>query len=146
METTDEPYRPTIHTQADLERVWRYLMRPLAPHGYDGASVWMLRIEPDHRPIPHLIEIAGADDVPDAAQSEGFVQILQMLESDDPGGSFAFLRSRPGGHPADADDLAWASYLYEVVRGAGLAIEVVHLATDADIVPLPLDALRQRSA
>ena len=46
------PFRPTIRTQADLEKAWRHLMSPL---GFSGYSIWMMVIEPNHRagPPPH---------------------------------------------------------------------------------------------
>ena len=36
-------YRPTVRTQAELERVWRHLMEPL---GFGGHSLWLMVIEP----------------------------------------------------------------------------------------------------
>jgi len=131
---TDHPYRPTVRSQADLERVWRHLMEPL---GFSGASIWMLRLDPDGLAVPHLLEIAEAELAPD--DPEPFAGLLEDLESADPGGSFAFLRSRPGPGGVDADDRAWASFLYAAGRLGGVRLEVVHLATDTDVVPLPMD-------
>jgi len=58
-----------------------------------------------------------------------------------PGSRFAFLRSRPGGGRPNAEDRAWARALYEAGRRAGAALEVVHLANDHDVCPLPMDDL-----
>jgi hypothetical protein len=66
--------------------------------------------------------------------------LLRELDTEDPGGSFAFLLSRPG-RGLRTDDRTRASYLYDVGGAAGVRLEVVHLATDADLTPLPLDAL-----
>jgi hypothetical protein len=131
-----DPYRPTVRTQADLEQVWRHLMEPL---GFGGWSVWMMRIASDGLAAPHLLEITEADDAPASAEeADSFAELLRDLDTADPGGSFAFLRSRPG-RGIDGDDRAWATFLYDTGRAAGVRLEVVHLATDVDLVPLPLD-------
>jgi hypothetical protein len=132
----DHPYRPTVRTQADLERVWRDLMHPL---GFADASIWMLRLEPDGRAVPRLLEITEAELAPD--EPEAFGDLLSHLDSADPGGSYAFLRSRPGPGAVTGDDRAWATFLYAAGRAAGVRLEVVHLATDTDVVPLPLDEI-----
>jgi hypothetical protein len=134
---TTHPYRPTIHTQADLETVWRHLMEPL---GFSGCSIWMMHVDSEGRPIPQLMEITEIDEFPDRAdEHDGFARLLRELDAEDPGGSFAFLISRPG-RGLRTDDRARASYLYDVGRAADVRLEVVHLATDADVSPLPLDA------
>lgn len=131
---TDHPYRPTVRTQADLEQVWRTLMQPL---GFAGASIWMLRLDSDRQAVPSLLEIAEAELAPE--EPEPFGDLLRHLDGDDPGGSFAFLRSRPGAGGVVPGDRAWAAFLYAAGRAAGVRVEVVHLATDTDVVPLPLD-------
>ena len=57
------------------------------------------------------------------------------------GARVAFLRSRPGGGGPDARDRAWARSLTAACRRVGLPCEVVHLATDHDVRPLPGDDL-----
>ena len=54
---------------------------------------------------------------------------------------FAFLRSRPGSGGPNPDDLGWAEALYDAARLARVPIEVVHLANDRDLVPIPMDDL-----
>lgn len=115
MTTSDEPYRPTIRTQAELERVWRHLMQPL---GFGRRSVWLLQVAADRRPTSMITEITECDERPDTEMCTGLAGILEQLDAAEPGGSFAFLVSRPG-------------------RG----VDVVHLATDHDVVPLPLDEI-----
>jgi hypothetical protein len=107
------------------------------PLGFAGASIWMLRLDSDRQAVPRLLEIAEAELAPD--EPEPFGDLLRDLDSDDPDGSFAFLRSRPGPAAVNGDDRAWATFLYAAGRAAGVRLEVVHLATDTDIVPLPLD-------
>jgi hypothetical protein len=138
---TEHPYRPTIRTQADLERVWRHLMQPL---GFGGRSIWMMRVASDGRAVPQLLEIAEADDPPDTREeADSFAELLRDLDTVDPGGSFAFLRSRPG-RGIHAEDRAWAGFLYDAGRAAGARLEVVHLATDVEVLPLPLDEIGLR--
>lgn len=132
----NDTYRPYVHTQADLEQVWRDLMHPL---GFAGSSIWMLRLEPTGRAVPQLVEIAEAELAPD--DPEPFAALLTELDQVEPGGSFAFLRTRPGSSAVDAGDRAWAGYLHAAGHLAGVRLEVVHLATDTDVVPLPLDEI-----
>ncbi|ABL83219.1 MULTISPECIES: hypothetical protein [unclassified Nocardioides] len=133
----DHAYRPIIRSQADLETVWRHLMQPL---GFATGSVWMLRLEADGRAVPRLMEIADAELAADPREEpEPFAALLADLDSVEPGGSYAFLRSRPGRDGIRPEDRAWAGFLYAAGRLAGVRLEVVHLATDADVVPLPLD-------
>ena len=135
----DHSYRPTIRSQADLETVWRHLMQPL---GFSAGSIWMLRLEPGGRAVPRLMEIADTELAADPREDpEPFAALLGDLDSVDPGGSYAFLRSRPGRGGVTPDDRAWATFLYAAGRAAGVRLEVVHLATDADVVPLPLDEI-----
>jgi hypothetical protein len=130
-------FEPTIHTQADLRGVWRHLMGPL---GFSEQSIWMLRIGADRRAVPQIAKIAEADDVPESVEGQGFPEVLRLLDDAEPGHSFAFLRSRPG-RGVTRDDRAWAAFLYDAGRVAGVEVEVVHLATDEEIVPLPRDDL-----
>ena len=126
-----------IHTQADLHALWSGLMQPL---GFSKQSIWMLRIGPDRCPTSQILEIAEADEVPPRAAGHGFPEVLRLLAEDEPRHSYAFLRSRPG-RGVTRDDRAWAAFLHEAGRIAGVAVEVVHQATDDELVPLPLDAI-----
>lgn len=139
--TTFEPHHP-IETQADLHQVWCGLMEPL---GFSASSIWMLRIAPDRRAVPHLVEIADADEVPSSTDVRGLSEVLRMLDETEPGHGYAFLRSRPG-RGVTGDDRRWASFLHDAGRAAGVRVEVVHLATDEEITPLPLDEIGLRRA
>jgi len=136
----DETYRPTIHTQSDLEEVWRHLMGPL---GFGGRSIWMLRFDADRRLIPVITEIAECEGLPDPEMSTGLGEILRTLDEDDPGTTFAFLLSRAG-HGIDDTDRAWGRMLLDMGRTSGVRIEMPHLATDAGVSPLPPDELAPR--
>lgn len=130
-EMTEAP----IHTQADLERTWRTLMTPL---GFGGYSCWLMMLEPDRRPIPQLTEIEDTDRVPNAAEADGLAHVLGRLAADGIG-SVAFLRTRPGRDGVTPRDRRYAAVLYDAARRADLPIEVVHLANDVDLWPLPMD-------
>jgi len=138
----DETYRPTIHTQADLEEAWRHLM---GPWGFGGRSVWMLRFDADRQLIPVITEIKECEGLPDPEMSTGLGEILRTLDEDDPGTTFAFLLTRPG-QGIDDTDRAWGRLLLDVGRTADVRLEMTHLATDAGITPLPPDELMRRSA
>ena len=133
----DPTFAPIIRTQSDLEAAWHFLM---GPWGFGGASVWMLVVLPDDTLLPHLTEIAEADEPPDAEQTARFAEVLVGLGLR-PGERLAFLRSRPGGPDVTATDRAWAASLYAGARAAGAPCEVVHLATEGDVRPLPADEL-----
>ncbi|WP_151083370.1 hypothetical protein [Nocardioides cynanchi] len=130
---TDEPFRPALRTQADLERMWRALMSPL---GFRGHSLWMVVIQ-DDQPVPQLMEIVEASAPPDPEEVESFARLLEHLAM--PGLRFAFLRSRPGRGRPDATDRAWARALRDAGRRAGAGVDVVHLAHDDDVLPIALD-------
>ncbi len=130
-------FRPTISSQSDLERTWLHLMSPL---GFGRHSVWLMLIDADGRALPQLTEIEDAVDVPDAEQVEQLATFIGMLVRDLlPGGRVAFLRSRPGRDGATETDRAFAAALYTATSRAGAPAEVVHLATDVAVVPIPLD-------
>ena len=131
-------YRPVIATQSDLLATWRRLMGPL---GFSAPSIWMMLICSDGTPLPQLTEIADAEQPPTVEQAAGLASVLASVAADHPGSRWAFLRSRPGRHGPDAVDRAWAQLLHTACRRAGVATDVVHLATDERLVPLPLDDL-----
>jgi hypothetical protein len=137
---TEKPSLPTLHTQSDVEAMWRRLMSPL---GFGSPSLWMVVIEGD-RPVPKILEIVELGEPPDSDEVESFAQLLEGLA--DPDTRFALLRSRPGGGRPNADDRAWASSLYEAGRRAGARLEVIHLAHDHDVLPLTADDLMADSA
>ena len=132
-----DPYRPLVRTQPDLEQVWRHLIRPL---GFHRRSLWLLLIGGDDRPTPAITEVTDLPEAADTDTRDGLAQVLGQVASDlEPSGRWALLLSRPGSHSTDDADRRWAAALYDVCRGHGIAHDIVHLATDADIVPIPLD-------
>lgn len=130
-------FAPIIRSQQDLEDAWRQLM---GPFGFSGRSIWVLLVDSEDRPFPHLTQIEQADAVPTPEELGDFAQtVALLLEEFAPGGRVAFLRSRPGAPGVTDDDRAWARVLYDAGRLAGIPVEVVHRACDHDLVPIPLD-------
>jgi hypothetical protein len=131
------PFAPVIRTQADLEAAWRHLIRPL---GFHRRSLWLLLIGGDDRPTPVITEVTDVPELFDAEESDGLAStLLHLTSAVDAHGRWALLCSRPGGGgPTDADR-AWAGGLYAMCRRHGLAHDVIHLATDTEVLPIPLD-------
>ena len=141
--STDRTPRPVIRTQAELEQLWESAVSPPA----DGQHrLWLLRIDADRRAVPRIVEIAGAVDPPepDDDTTAGLVTLLRCLVEDEPGSSVAALRSRPG-RGVRPEDREWAHALRAAAGEAGVALEVVHLLTDAGVSPLPLDEIGLRT-
>lgn len=137
-------FAPIITTQQDLEDAWRQLMEPL---GFNGNSFWLMLIDTDDRPFPHITHVEDADTVPTAPEIEGLASIVGELSREfAPGGRVAFLRSRPGAPGLTADDRAWARALYAAGRSAGVPVDVVHRACDHDLVAVPMDEALPDSA
>jgi len=130
---SQQPFRPVIRTQVDLERMWRRLMSPL---GFGGHSLWMVVIQ-DDQPLPQMMEIVEASAPPEPEETASFAALLERLAM--PGLRFAFLRSRPGRGRPDESDRAWARALHDAGRRAGAVVDVVHLAHDDDVLPIALD-------
>ncbi len=131
-------FEPVLTTQAQMEDAWRELM---GPWSFSGHSVWMMLVV-DDRPLPHLTEIAEAEDPPDTSEADGLADLLLMLDNEvAPGARVAFLRSRPGKDVVTDSDRAWARSLYASERRAGVPCEVVHLATRGAIRPIPADVI-----
>ena len=132
---------PVIATQADLEALWRRLMEPL---GFTRTSVWMMLISADGVPLRQLVEFDEAHDPPGAEERRQFAGLLGELAESVDGRRVAFLRTRPGSGGLTRKDRRWAQALYAVARLAGLSCEVVHVANDVRLVPVPMDELALR--
>jgi hypothetical protein len=135
---TTAPFRPIIRTQADLADAWRHLM---GDGGFGGHSVWMMWIVGD-QPVPHITEMQESEQPITGRLLDNFVEILGLLGTEHAQPArVAFLISRPGNATVSSADRAWAHTLDGAARDAGVACEVVHLATFDHVRPLPLDEL-----
>ncbi len=142
-ESPSSPFRPVITTQAELEQMWRRLIRPWGFSGFSGFSLWMVVVE-DDRPVRKIMEFTELPDSPEVEDTAAMARFLALLAA--PGTRFAFLRSRPGGGRPTPGDRTWALALHDAARRAGAHLDVVHLAHDHDVLPLPMDDLIAESA
>lgn len=142
MDTTPDPLTISRHprvvrSQSDLLRLWRALMGEL---GFTRTSTWVLHLDDEDRPTRRLLQIDDCAGEPVREDLDSLTSLLLRVAGSPPG-RWVFLRSRPGRHGPDASDRAWARELSQACRRAGVASDVVHLATDQRLVPLPADDL-----
>lgn len=130
---------PVLTSQAAVESMWRGLMQPL---GWRGRSLWFVLVAPDDRALPHVYEIGEVPETIDpgghAAAAELWHDLLAEIL---PGGRIALLLTRPGSGGPSLADRELADGTYAACRRGNVPLEVIHLATDHDIVPLPADAV-----
>ncbi len=127
-----------VHTHADLEAFWRARMEPL---GFARRALWIAFLAADDRVSSQLVEIGDLPCLPEPAECDGLVRLVDHLREKLDVRRFALLLARPGRDDARHDDRAWASALRAAAWEAGVCCELVHLATDARLVPIPLDDL-----
>lgn len=129
--------RVSIHSTIDLEAQWRRLMEPL---GFARRTLWALFIEHDGEVLPEILQIDDMPAAPSTTDADNVVSLVGGLAAHTGGLlRLAFLFSRPGSSAPDDRDRAWARVLYDAMSAAGMRQEVVHVATDAVLVPVPLD-------
>jgi hypothetical protein len=122
---------PPIRTQDDLCQQWRSLMGKL---GFSQRYLWALILDPDGRVLPGIIQIEQCPAAPDRPALRTLIRSLRaVLNEDCPGGSLAFLWSRPGTAATESTDIAWASALVEEARTAEVRMWPVHFANDHDL-------------
>ena len=122
---------PPVRTQAALYELWRSLMGPL---GFGQRLLWLQLLDAEGRCTPLLPTIEDLPLLPDEEcfdQVVGFVQ--QLLDLEVPGGSVAFLLSRPGRAGISASDRRWAAGLTAAARRLGVRCWPVHLANDEEL-------------
>lgn len=128
-----------LDDQSTQLRAWRLLVRPL---GFDSPGLWLMLIDEHDHPLPGIVEVTECDDLPAPEELDGMAAMLRGLLDDlAPQGRVAMLRSRPGNTPPDDEDRRWAAALLAACRRGGVPTDLVHLATDERIVPLPPDDL-----
>jgi hypothetical protein len=135
---TEQTFRPVFRTQADVEKFWTTICRPL---GWRTRELWVVLVDEDGEPFPSVHQVSDLPQEPDP----GAVRLLLdgcrgLLGEFDPGGSVATLLCRPGAERVTASDRAWVRALTGSARASGVVLEVVHVASDVAITPVPLDA------
>jgi len=124
-----------IHTAADLHRFWQELMNPL---GFTERRLYLVFLDDQRRALPEVHEITGVPVRPGAADAEALLGMLAQVSEQF---AVAILLARPGSHPMDAADRAWARSLVEAARWFEVSLEPIHLATDRVLVPFAGDDL-----
>ena len=110
------PYAPVLRTQADVEAAWRHLINPL---GWPEPRLWFMLVDPDGVPFPQLCQIEG---LPVEIADEGAANLATML---------------PYSEASENSDTPMPA----TCAVAAVPVDVIHLATDQDFWPVPLDAL-----
>ena len=133
---TEEPFRPLVRTQSDLEQMWRRLMSPL---GFSSHTLWMVVIE-DDRPVPQIIEIVEAAE---ASRSRRTPSRSRGSSSTSLSPGCASRSSARGPEAADPTPATGPGRerSHEAGRRSGAAVDVVHLAHDHDVLPIAVDDL-----
>lgn len=141
--TDKAPYAPVLRTQSDVEAAWRHLIDPL---GWPEPRLWFMFVGSDDVPFPQLGQI---EEMPTEIGTDGATKIAEMmghLVGDMGFDRVAFLLCRPGAGSPGPSDLKNAADLYAACRAAAAPVDVIHLATDLDFWPVPLDAVSTKVA
>ena len=139
-----EPYRPVLRTDADVTTMWQTLINPL---GWHNARVSVILIDGERRPTPLVTEF---EEIPDRFTGEDARALTaifaHLIEEQESNGSLAILVCRPGSAMLTDDDRACCRDIYAAGRDAGVPLEVLHVGTDTRIVPVPMDEVLPRTA
>ena len=138
-----EPFRPILATDADITTTWRTLIHPL---GWRTRRFYLLFVAPDDRPQPQIVEV---DAIPHDFGAEGAERIISFLAHVVGGerhGSVALMFARPGPARLTDDDRDVCRHLHTAARDQDLRLRLLHVGTDTEIIPVPMDELLPRSA
>ncbi|GAB7003150.1 hypothetical protein JCM18899A_06210 [Nocardioides sp. AN3] len=132
-----QPFQPVLRTQADVESFWRRICHPL---GWTRHDLWFAMIGADGRPLPILHDVRDRPVEVDPSAVRSLVELWRRLEAEHaPGGRIAVLLCRPGAEAIQASDRLWARAIATEAATLGVALEVIHVASDEAIRPLVLD-------
>jgi len=130
----DEP--TVIRTQTDLEALWRTLMGDL---GFSRTTLWLLLMDHAGEVLPVVVPIEDIPSRPTDAV-ENLTGVLTHVVP--PGGSAAFLLTRPGADgPLTPSERAWTRALEVVAANLGPTRWPVHRANDVALRPCTPDEL-----
>ena len=136
---TQESFRPKLATQADVERFWTRICHPL---GWERHDLWFVLVAADGRPLPIVQDVRDRPVAVDPEVVRNLVDLWRRVcEELVPDGSIAVLLCRPGSAAVDASDREWATAITTEAAAAGVPLEIIHVASDVAITPLPLDAV-----
>ncbi|MEA4945596.1 MAG: hypothetical protein VB080_14310 [Propionicimonas sp.] len=124
-----------IHTAVDLQLFWRKLMNPL---GFAQRRLYFVFLDDQRRALNQLHQI---DDLPEHADDEFADALMAVFSHFTDHFDFALLLARPGGHPMDDTDRAWARALVAAGSRGDIRLEPLHLANDNSVLPFASDDL-----
>lgn len=124
-----------IHTEDDIEALWRDLMAPL---GFTERALNLLLIA-GTQTLPGIVQIGEMPEHTDELDEHGFAEMLRTLRRDCGMDRISVLVSRPGSGGASTSDLGWVRLVQEAAARVGLPAGLTYLATDTDLRPVRLD-------
>lgn len=127
-----------LHTQADVQRLWELLLRPIE---VDSYSLWVALVDDREMPVPLLMEITGNEAPTEGEVSNLFLTLQQVCEEQGEIGSVAFLITRPGSEGPTDGDRKLTTRLLAGASAQGVPCQPVHLANDVRIVVVTPDDL-----
>jgi hypothetical protein len=134
---THRTFRPKLATQADVERFWTRICHPL---GWDRHDLWFVLVDADGRPLPVVQDVRDRPVTVDPEVVRNLVDLWRRVcEELLPNGSIAVLLCRPGSAAVDPSDRDWAAAISAEAAAARVPLEIIHVASDVAITPLPLD-------
>ena len=140
---TKEAIPQAIHrvlcTQADVEKFWTEICHPL---GWARHDLWFVIVGADRCPLPLVQDVRDRPPEVEPELVQNLVEVWRRVREElVPDGTIAVLLCRPGSAAVSAGDRAWAGAITAEAAVAGVPLEVIHVASDEAITPLPLDAV-----
>ena len=134
---TTSSFRPVLCTQADVAKFWTEICHPL---GWARHDLWFVIVGADGRPLPVVQDVRDRPSQVDPEIVRGLVEVWRRVREElAPDGSIAVLLCRPGSSAVEAGDREWARAITAEAAAARVRLEVIHVASDVAITPLPLD-------
>ena len=129
---------PPLLSQADVHWFWRAMMGPL---GFTGRRLWLVFLEPDRRPVAHVVTVDDVPENPDPADVASLMTICAETCREQGMSGVTVLLSRPGRAGVRPSDRRWGLALLAAARAAQVELAPVHLANNDEVRPLTGDDL-----
>lgn len=134
---TNTPFRPVLRSQSDVHAMWRAIIDPL---GWHSHRLYVVLIDTDGRPLPLIHEVDDIRERMPADEADSIIRAFRLAQREAvPDGRCALLYCRPGAGGVNLADRLACLRLYAAAQIHRLPVEVIHVATDTEIVPVPLD-------
>jgi hypothetical protein len=116
-------------------------VRQLIPCGI-RRRLWVILLDADDTQIPAMIPIGDLPTRRRAADAEGLIETLSLLDGDIGAARYVFVVERPGSSRLREDDLLWLQFLTDVGDEHGFDIRAVYLSHDTGTVRYTADESR----